>query len=189
MCHSKLRFYSKLKSCFKTENYVESVPNRNQRCWITCMRVSAHSLAIEKLRYSKPHIPPDLRLCKYCGGGSENQPKCQDNESHFLLDCKAFSFQRACFLQRLKCYIPNILSISAEHLIKTILCPSTPQIARLANKFIGIMFKSRENIDNGTNMLVYPTWDPTQPNPFVSNRLNNSVGSESSFDLSYASDF
>ena len=185
--HNKLRFYSQLKSCFKTENYVEIVKNRNQRCWISRLRVSAHNLALEKLRYRRPPIPPELRFCDYCGGGTQNLPKFQDNETHFLMECKTFEIKRACFLKRLECFVPNINKMSKENQIKTMLCPVSPQAAKLVNKFIGIMFKARENIDNGENILSYPTWDPTQPNPFIDHSLDNTTDSEQFSDLSFVS--
>ena len=184
---AELCFYSQLKSCFKTENYVESVKNRNQRCWISRLRISAHNLALEKLRYRRPPIPPELRFCDYCGGGTQNLPKFQDSETHFLMECKTFEIKRACFIKRLECYVPNINKMSKENQIKTMLCPTSPQAAKLINKFIGIMFKARENIDNGENILSYPTWDPTKPNPFIDHTLDNSTDSEQFSDLSFVS--
>ena len=181
--HNKLNFYSQLKSCFKTEDYIEKVQNRNQRSWLTRLRVSAHNLAIEKLRYCRPAIPPEERTCKYCVGGSQGLVK--DDEIHFLLGCNLFEVKRACFIKRLKCFVPNIEYLSEENQIKTMLCPSSPQAAKLVNKFIGIMFRARENIDKGINLLLYPTWDPMQANPFISNTLDiSSCSSETISELS-----
>ena len=185
--HNKLRFYSQFKSCFKTEYYVQNVKNRNQRCWLSRLRISAHNLAMEKLRYCKPPIPADLRFCNYCGGGSQNVPKFQDSETHFLMECKTFEIKRACFLKRLECFVPNIHEMGVENKIKTMLCPTSPQAAKLINKFIGIMFKARENINNGHNILSYPTWDPTQPNPFIESTLDHSNCSDQFSDLSFVS--
>ena len=52
--HNKLRIYKILKGSFSPEPYLSLVRNRNQRCHITRMRVSAHLLAVERLRYSQP---------------------------------------------------------------------------------------------------------------------------------------
>ena len=95
--HNKLRFYSQFKSYFHSENYVLIVKNRNQRKWLTRLRISAHHLATEKLRYCQPPIPAELRVCKYCCGESLNSPKSQDNEKHFMMECKIFDVKRACF--------------------------------------------------------------------------------------------
>ena len=61
----KLRTYCKFKSNFEQEDYL-SIRNRNKRKFITRLRISAHTLAIEKLRYSRPTIPADKRYCPTC---------------------------------------------------------------------------------------------------------------------------
>ena len=63
---NKLRFYETFKGAFKIEPYLEVVSNRNQRCHLTRMRISAHSLAVEKLRYSVPKVPYSERYCRFC---------------------------------------------------------------------------------------------------------------------------
>ena len=78
---SKLRFYKTLKGTFSREPYLDLVKNRNQRAWLTRIRVSAHHLQIEVGRWSRPPIPPSERLCRYCSDG------CIDTEHHFLHDC------------------------------------------------------------------------------------------------------
>ena len=50
---NKLRFYNLLKGSFKQEPYLNLAKHHNQRCQITRMRISAHQLAIEKLRSPK----------------------------------------------------------------------------------------------------------------------------------------
>ena len=116
------------------------------------------------------------RICKYCDGGS------QDNETHFLLKCRTFEVKRACFMKRLENLTPNLGLLSEENQVKTILCPTSPQAAKLANKFIGIMFRARENIDKGIDLISYPTWEPMQQNPFLSHVFDSS--SCSSYTLS-----
>ena len=77
--------------------------------------------------------------------------------------------------------------MSKENQIKTMLCPTSPQATKLVNKFIGIMFKARENIDNDVNTFSYPTWDPTQTNPFLEQPLDDSNHSDQFSDLSFVS--
>ena len=48
--------------------------------------------------------------------------------------------------------IPNFGSLNVIDKVKTILCPATNQAAKLTNRFIGTMFKERENIDKGVNL-------------------------------------
>ena len=192
--HNKLRFYSQLKASFTPEVYFDKVRNRNQRAWLSRLRISAHRLAIETGRWTNPPTPPQDRVCKYCvsnSGVSRYDWKSQDNEIHFLLDCSLFSAKRACFLKKLECLIPNLLSMSKMDQVKTILCPTKPETTKLVNKFIGIMFQARTNIDQqdpNTQNLTYPTWDPGTPNPFTQiGNQSASEGSISSNDLSYCS--
>ena len=50
------------------------------------------------------------------------------------------------------------------------------------------MFKARENIDNGVDIPTYPTWDPTQPNPFLEQPLLDETNHSDQFsDLSFVS--
>ena len=62
--HNKLRTYSKIKTSFSREAYLDLVRNRNQRTWLTRLRTSAHTLAIEKGRYCGK--PIEQRICTYC---------------------------------------------------------------------------------------------------------------------------
>ena len=66
---NKFRFYSTLKSTFSREPYIDLVKSRNHRSFLTRLRCSAHNLEIEKLRYSRPAIPPLSRICKFCSSG------------------------------------------------------------------------------------------------------------------------
>ena len=56
--HNKLRLYKTFKGSFRVEPYIDMVPNRNQRCFLTRLRISAHHLCIETGRYSKPKPTP-----------------------------------------------------------------------------------------------------------------------------------
>ena len=132
----------------------------------------------------KPPGPKDW-LCVYCvrggaqhhvhDGGVGDEPSVQvqpplgevDSELHFLIRCDRFKTKRMCFLKRLECYVPNILGMSELDQTKTILCPTTTQAAKLADKFVGLMFKAREAFDTNTPLKDYPTWVPGSPNPFM----------------------
>jgi hypothetical protein len=104
--HNKLRLYCQLKSCFAQEPYISKVTNRNQRSWISRLRTSAHSLGIERGRYSNVSLAE--RYCVYCvtqhngegeavdrhgEGGSQAQQEV-DSELHFLAICTRFKFSK-----------------------------------------------------------------------------------------------
>ena len=76
---NKLHFYSTLKSSFSREPYFDLVQSRNQPSFLTKLRCSAHHPEIEKLRYSKPSIPPSLRTCGFCDSGQIG------DEVHFVM--------------------------------------------------------------------------------------------------------
>ena len=64
--HNKLRTYKNLKASFTREPYLDLIRNRNQRSFITRLRVSSHNLAIERGRYTRPVTPIEQRICTYC---------------------------------------------------------------------------------------------------------------------------
>ena len=144
--HNKLRFFKTFKSSFTREKYLDDIKNRNQRCWLSRLRLGAHRLEFEMGRWNK--IPPDRRFCKYCHF-SGSTPQIGD-EQHFLLGCNTFRLKRQCFLGRLKSILPHSAMLSNQQLLATILCPPNARVAKLSNKFIKILFKSRDKLDDGT---------------------------------------
>ena len=140
--HNKLRFYKTFKTCFKTEPYLEMINNRNQRSNLTRLRISAHSLEVELLRYKTPSVPYSLRYCGYC------TMQVPGDEIHFLKFCETFCNQRQCFIGKLGSINPSFHAMNPIEQVKSMLCPTTPKATTLVNKFIAIMFKARSNIDN-----------------------------------------
>ena len=107
--HNKLRVYNQFKSSFTKEPYIEQVRNRNQRCFITRLRVSAHHLGIEKGRKTRPVTPIEKRICDYCKPNPAsdqmrptNQQAHIDTEFHFVTQCDCFTVSRNCFFM-VKC--------------------------------------------------------------------------------------
>ena len=151
--HNKLRFYKTFKGCFKPEYYISNIDNRNQRAWISRLRTSSHRLEVERGRYTG--VPFRQRLCRYC---PPEESGSVDTETHFLLECTTFSNQRRCCLARIASLVPNFGELSREDKVKTLLCPATNIAAKSVNKFIGLMFKAREKIDNGADpaQLTFP---------------------------------
>ena len=170
LSQNKLRFYSQLKSCFKHEPYIDVVTNRNQRSWLSRLRISSHNLAIERGRYS--NVPVADRVCVYCVPGQQHQlhgaagqqhgdtagVQEQDSEVHFLARCSRFTLKRACFVKRLECFVPSLSKMTELDFVKTILCPVRPQTAKICDKYIGLMFKARDEIDSGAVSMNYPTF-------------------------------
>jgi hypothetical protein len=83
----KLRFFSKILATFELQKYLTFNINRYVRSFLTKLRLSAHSLAIETGRYCKPTIPANERFCKAC------KDKVED-EHHFLIECPIYNSVR-----------------------------------------------------------------------------------------------
>ena len=140
--HNKLRFYKTLKSSFTIEPYLSLVENRNQRSWLSRIRISAHRLHIETGRYTTPPTPVSARLCRYCSYD------IIDDESH-LLTCPTFSTKINCLFGKISAVNCDFQNLSIEQKIISLLCPAVTKTAKIFNKFIGIIFKARDRIDKG----------------------------------------
>ena len=141
--HNKLRFYKSLKGSFNPEPYIINVKNRNQRDWLSRYRTSAHNLRVETGRYTYPVTPLSQRVCIYCDSG-----EC-DTEQHAILFCDTFNLKRQCFFGRVSALCPNFLSLTAEDQLKFLLCPATTELAKCVSKYLGIISKTRKEIDLG----------------------------------------
>ena len=143
--HNKLRLYKTLKGSFTQEPYISQIKNRNQRMWLSRYRTSAHTLRIETGRYTVPITPLSQRKCVYCVNGA-----C-DTEQHFILFCETFKLKRQCFFGRLDALYPTFLTLNDEQRLSVVLCPSTLEIAKCVSKYLGIMTKTRKEIELGLN--------------------------------------
>ena len=104
------------------------------------------------------------------------------NEVHFLRFCETFQNKRQCLLGKLSSLNPKLLGYSPLDQVKSMLCPTTAQAAKLVNKYISIFFKARENIDNGEHIsnLTFP--------PNVQNYECNDISLDESFVSTSTSD-
>ena len=74
-----------------------------------------------------------------------------DDEKHFILLCDTFKFKRQCFISCMNVLYSNFKILSIEEQLKFILCPPTIETAKCVSKFLGIMTKTRSEIDAGLN--------------------------------------
>ena len=135
------------------EPYIELVRNRNQRSSLTRLRISAHTLATELLRRTRPVTPYHRRLCAYCQSMGNNfaaTEKFIDSEQHFIMSCERFKNMRRDLFTEISYIIPGFKDLSNEQKFKTLMCPTSPQIAKSVNRYIKSMFQKREQIDAGT---------------------------------------
>ena len=168
--HNKLRTYRTLKCSFTREPYVDIIRNRNQRCFLSRLRVSSHNLQIELGRYTRPITPVEQRTCRYCCRGpppvpappgrpppcppalSPSTPAPPDTEFHFLVRCPMFAADRFCLFKRFETLFPNFATLSLDEKFSTLLCPTTAIATKLVNRFIKNMFANREKLDEMRQM-------------------------------------
>ena len=97
---SKLRSYVKFKKNFCIENYILQFP-LNLRKNLTKLRISAHNLAIETGRFTKPKKTPiEKRICFNCN--------IIEDEFHFIFGCEMYETERSNLLK----YLQNISTLN-----------------------------------------------------------------------------
>ena len=89
------------KHSISLENYILQNSLKERRHF-TKLRISAHSLAVETGRYSKPKTPVESRLCQHCNQG------VIENEYHMVMECPVYSLERKELFDQLSefCTIP-----------------------------------------------------------------------------------
>ena len=111
------------------------------------MRISAHSLASETLRRTRPVTPMSQRFCAYCQDITGS--KFVDSEQHFVLFCKVFKNTRNNLFDKISSAIPGFKDLSDCKKFATLMCPINPQVAKHTNRYIKFMFQEREKINLG----------------------------------------
>ena len=153
--HNKLRYYATLKGCFKKEPYIDLVPNRAQRADLSRLRISSSRLAVETMRYQTPRVAEEHRYCQYCTpcGSDNDMVGYVDNEQHFLSSCSTFTLKRNCMFAKMGTIVKDFNELKIENKTATLLCPTSVVAAKLANKYIKILFNIRKQLDEGMPIL------------------------------------
>lgn len=141
--HNKLRFYKQFKGSFSVEPYLELVRNRNQRSFLTRFRVSSHRLRVETGRWTVPKTVYEDRICLYCDSGSV------DSELHFITQCKLAEQNRNSLYIIMDSIDSNFKHLSDEAKLVYLLCPVDSLRAKLCNKYLGLLVKTRTFVDQG----------------------------------------
>ena len=102
---SKLFTYSRLKKSIGCEEYLTKIENIQERTSFSKLRLSNHSLMIEKGRHEK--IERSSRYCPFC-------PNTVEDEIHFIVTCKSFIKVRIETWEKISQKIPSF-----QHLTDT----------------------------------------------------------------------
>ena len=62
-----------------------------------------------------------------------------------------FCVKKTVIFNRLDALYPTFLTLNDEQRLSVVLCPSTLEIAKCVSKYLGIMTKTRKEIDLGLN--------------------------------------
>ena len=132
--NSKLRTYGLLKKESGFENYLNSLSVKDRTAF-TRLRLSNHSLMIEKMRHEFPKPPETDRRCPFC-------PDFVENEIHFLLVCPTFSIHRENLISLATRTIPNFRTLNDNE--KFLLLITENSIIMETAKYLRTTFEVRE---------------------------------------------
>ena len=150
MTEGKMAFYTKVKKNFHFETYLDKIP-RLERKGIAKLRLSCHSLPIEKMRYQK--IQRTERKCTLC---KENEV---GDEWHYLLGCKnpSISDTRDTFIQKVKSIQPQLKNFPTQDLMIYTLSMQDTLIQVTAANFVKTLLQTYTDAvdeDEGTCSLM-----------------------------------
>jgi len=131
----KLRTYATFKNIFQLENYV-TMFNKPLRSTFTTLRISAHTLMIEKGRYFSPKLPVENRICKLCNLG-----KVED-EYHFIMECTLYTEYRDRCFDSLLDFVPLDVSDYAN-IFTYIMCAIDYDVLNIITKYVKDAFDKR----------------------------------------------
>ena len=133
---NKLRLYSKIKKSLSLENYLINIKNGDIKQSITKLRISAHTLAIEKDRHNKTgKIPLTQRTCKCCNSNTI------ENEYHFVMKCPLYSKERDEFFTKSDIVTP---ATSTEEIFLKMMQCNVAGLTKEFGNYINNNFKIRK---------------------------------------------
>ena len=124
-----MRTYSLIKNNISFERYLSLVYNLKHRQAVTRLRLSAHKLPIEFLRYC--NIPRENRICCLCDSDKIG------NEYHCMMECTnpKFKFIREDFLKNIVTVNSLFDNFTKNTLFKYILSVNDESIVKQSAKF------------------------------------------------------
>ena len=111
---SKLRTYALFKREVGLESYLSEIKNVSTRTKVTKFRLSNHKLMVEVGRHQGLGDRSE-RLCPFC-------PDRIEDESHFLLFCPAYRYQREIFLDPITNQNYNFKNLSVTQKLEFLMC-------------------------------------------------------------------
>ena len=100
-------------------------------------RVSSHKLNIERGRYSRPKVPREERICKFCNE--------VESESHFILFCKTYDTFRDRLLKEFDIDKLKLCKDKEFDTLKLILNPRNRAQATMLSKYLSKALEIRDS--------------------------------------------
>ena len=131
---NKLRAYRLFKTTFELEPYLYLTKIIKHRVALTRLRISCHSLEIERGRYHKPaSTPADLRLCKDC--------ESVEDELHFVCVCPKYDLLREHLVSIVCNDNPNFVFLSVNDKFLNLMQALDSHVLTALSKFVFMSFK------------------------------------------------
>ena len=134
----KLDTYALLKKTYVFEKYLTYGLAKPCRVLLTKLRISNHSLEVERGRYAKPVIPRDLRFCNCCMNEI-------GDECHFVMFCTCNAELRKQLFTSLNITITSSNNQSVFKELHVLKCNSY-HATRMFAKFVYASFKRKEAV-------------------------------------------
>ena len=134
----KLSFYNTIKNNYSPSTYLDLTRKNPLRKTLVKLRISCHKLRIETGRYD--NIPRNERICNFC-----NCNKIED-ETHFLLDCPAYSQVRGIFFSKIESKLPLLRLLPRETLLSHLMNSTGYFVNIKLISFISTCFELRDNL-------------------------------------------
>ena len=86
---------------------------------------------MERLRYSRPHVPLDDRRCRFCpppGAASTNPPV--DDEIHAIMNCELMKDDRSELFNKVLKLYQHFLALKQLEKFNFLMCPTSATLTK-----------------------------------------------------------
>ena len=134
----KLSFYNTIKNNSSPSTNLVLTRRNPLRKTLLKLRISCHKLRIETGRYD--NIPRNKRLFHFCNCNNI------EDETHFLLDCSAYSQVRDIIFSKIESKLPLLRLLPRETLLSHLMNSTDYFINTQLISFISARFELRDNL-------------------------------------------
>ena len=141
--NKKLNFFNILYKPNKRPSYVDHCKSKCDRSTLCKLRISAHTLSVERGRYL--NIPKQSRICLCCNNGDV------EDELHFLLNCSTYKYLRDNIIKQLNNVLMNNKFILLSYnLLISILNSNSPTVLQIVVNYLNEYLLVRHSLSNDT---------------------------------------